>query len=152
MEPHQDIRTSCHPILGKCLPITLINYLLQIPNYVILSPNFDLLHRFPSGFPRRILFALLPFPIYATCPAHRKLRDLSVLIISAFPQILWISTLCNFLHSPISSSLFGRNIILSILFSNTRNFFSSLKSERDHVSHPYRTGRIMVLYVLSLIF
>jgi hypothetical protein len=27
--------------------------------------------------------------------------------------------LCNFLHSPITSSLFGPNILLSTLFSNT---------------------------------
>jgi hypothetical protein len=30
-----------------------------------------------------------------------------------------ISSLCNFLHSPVTSSLFGPNIILRTLFSNT---------------------------------
>jgi hypothetical protein len=59
-------------------------------------------------------------------------------------------SLCNFLHSPVTSSLFGPNILLSTLFSNIHSLCSSL-NVRDQVSHPYRTtGKIIVLY--SLIF
>jgi polysaccharide pyruvyl transferase WcaK-like protein len=55
--------------------------------------------------------------------------------------------LCNFLPSPITSSLFGPNILLRTLFSNTLSLCSSL-SVRDQISHAYKTtGRIMVLYV-----
>ena len=36
----QDISMPCYPILGKCFPVTLIVYLLQIPNYVIFQLNF----------------------------------------------------------------------------------------------------------------
>ncbi|PSN48294.1 hypothetical protein C0J52_19247, partial [Blattella germanica] len=63
------------------------------------------------------------------------------------------SVLCSLLHSPVSSSLFGPNIFLRTLFSNTRNLFSSLKI-RVHVSQPYKvTGRITVLYIIfSLMF
>jgi hypothetical protein len=32
---------------------------------------------------------------------------------------LFRSSLCNFLHSPFTSSLLGPNILLSALFSNT---------------------------------
>jgi hypothetical protein len=54
--------------------------------------------------------------------------------------------LCNFLHSPVTSSLIGPNILLRTLFSNTLSLFPSL-SVRDHVSHPYKTtDRIMVFY------
>jgi hypothetical protein len=53
----------------------------------------------------------------------------------------------QFLHPPVTSSLFGPNILLSAsvpLFSNTRN-------ARKQVSHPYRaTGKIIVLYILIL--
>jgi hypothetical protein len=46
--------------------------------------------------------------------------------------------LCNFLHSPVTSSLLDSNILLRTLFSNTLSL------------HPYKTtGRIMVLYILT---
>jgi hypothetical protein len=32
---------------------------------------------------------------------------------------LWSSSLCSFLHPPITPSLFGPNILLSTLFSET---------------------------------
>jgi hypothetical protein len=36
--------------------------------------------------------------------------------------------LCNFLHSPVTSSLLGPNILLRTLFSNTLSLCSSLCS------------------------
>jgi hypothetical protein len=52
------------------------------------------------------------------------------------------SSLCSFLHSPITSTLLGPNILLNTLFSNTLNLRSSL-NVRDQVSHPYKTtGKI----------
>jgi hypothetical protein len=44
--------------------------------------------------------------------------------------------LCIFLHSPVTSSLLGSNILLRTLFSNTLSLCSSL-SVRDQVAHPY---------------
>jgi hypothetical protein len=40
--------------------------------------------------------------------------------------------LCNFLHSPVTSSFLGSNILLSTLFSNTLSLCSSL-NVRDQV-------------------
>jgi hypothetical protein len=55
------------------------------------------------------------------------------------------SSLCNFLHSPVTSSHLDPNILLRTLFSNTLRLRSSL-NVRDQVSHPNKTtGRIMVL-------
>jgi hypothetical protein len=52
----------------------------------------------------------------------------------------------------VTSSLFGPNILLSTLFSNTLSLCSSLKV-RDQVSHPYTTtDNIMVLYILIVKF
>jgi hypothetical protein len=66
------------------------------------------------------------------------------LIISGDEYKLWSSPFCNFLHSPVTSSLLGPNILLSTLFSNTLNRCSSLNST-DQVSHPYKTtGRSRV--------
>jgi hypothetical protein len=60
--------------------------------------------------------------------------------------------LCNFLHSPISSPLFGSNILFRTLFSNTLSLCRSL-NVRNQVSHPYKTtGKIMVLYILTFTF
>jgi hypothetical protein len=58
----------------------------------------------------------------------------------------------HFLPSPVTSSFFGPNILLSTLFSSIRTHYFSL-SVRDHVSRPYRTtGKITVLYILIFMF
>ena len=46
------------------------------------------------------------------------------------------SSLCNLLHSPVTSSLLGPNILLDTIFSNTLSFLSCLNI-RDQVSNPY---------------
>ena len=61
-------------------------------------------------------------------------------------------SLCNFLHSPVASSLLGPNILLNTLFSNTLSLRSSF-SVRDQISHTYKTtGKITVLYIFIFIF
>jgi hypothetical protein len=53
------------------------------------------------------------------------------------------SLLRSFLHSPVTSSLLGPNILNSTLSSNILSLCSSL-NVRDQVSYPYRTtGKIM---------
>ena len=56
------------------------------------------------------------------------------------------SSLCIFLHSPVTPSLLGPNILLSALFSNTLSLFSSINVS-DQVAHPYKTGKIIFLYI-----
>ena len=112
---------------------------------------FGLTHRrFPSRFPIRILYAsshlpsvqhALPTAIYVTSAFllyQHSDRDYEALHYVIFSIHLFFS--------------FGPNIFLSTIFwfSNTHNCFSSLEVS-DHVPHPYTTtGRIMVLYILSL--
>jgi hypothetical protein len=50
---------------------------------------------------------------------------LTILIILCEEYKLW-SSLCSFLQTPVTSSLFGPNILLSTLFSNTLSLCSSL--------------------------
>jgi hypothetical protein len=86
------------------------------------------------------------------CTAHVTYLDLIYLMIFGEVYKLWSSSLCNFLNSPVTSSLLGQNILLRSLFSNTLSLCSSL-NVRDQVSRPYKTtGRIMVLYSYILTF
>jgi hypothetical protein len=72
---------------------------------------------------------------------------LIILIILGEKYKLWSSSLSSFLQPPVTSSLFGANVLLNTLFSNTLSLCSSLNF-RDQVSHPYRTkGNIIVLYL-----
>jgi hypothetical protein len=51
------------------------------------------------------------------------------------------------LPSPVTSSLFGPDIILTTLFSNVLSLCSSL-NEREQVSHPYNTTSELSLCIL----
>jgi hypothetical protein len=63
-----------------------------------------------------------------------------------------IFSLCSFLYSPVTSSLFDQNILLNTLFSNTFSLCSSLNVS-NQVSHPYKTkGKFILLYILIFIF
>jgi hypothetical protein len=104
---------------------------------------------FPYGVPTKILYTFLVSPNRARCPVHLILLDLIILIILGEEYKLWGSSLCSFLQPPVTSSLFGPNILLNTLFSDTLNQCSSL-NVRDQVSHPYRTtGKIIVFYILT---
>jgi hypothetical protein len=84
--------------------------------------------------------------IRAIWPAHLILFYLIILLKLGEEYKSRSSSLCNFLHSQVTSSLFGPNIFLSILFSNTLSLCSSF-NVRHQVSRPYRkTGKIIVFY------
>ena len=61
------------------------------------------------------------------------------------------SSLHNCLPSPITSSLSGPNILLSTLFSDTPSLHFS-PTVNAQVSHPHKTGKIVVLYILLFTF
>ena len=91
----------------------------------------------PSGFPTKTLYTPLSSPISATCPAHPILLHFITRTILGEEYKSFSSSLCNLLHSPVTSSLLGPNILLNTTFSNTLIFLSS-SNVNDQVSHPYK--------------
>jgi hypothetical protein len=121
------------------------------PQPIILKSNLiPTSHLCPELSHRNPVHSLLFHMCHMPCPLHSP--DLICLLIFGEEYKLWTYTLCNFLHSPVISSLLGPNILLRTLFSNTLSLYSS-PNVRDQVSHPHKTtGRIMVLYVLNFTF
>jgi hypothetical protein len=132
------------PILSQLNPIHAPSHFLKIHFNIILStpgsPKWSPSLRSPYQNP--VCTAL--FPIRATCPAPIILLDFITRTIFGDEYRSLSSSLCSLLHSPVASSLLGRNILFSTLFSNTLSLCSSF-SVRDQVSHPYETT---ILYTL----
>ena len=91
-------------------------------------------------------------PIRATCLAYLILLYFITRTILS-EQYRWLSSsLCSFLHSPVTSSLLAPNILLNTLFSNIHSLRSSL-NVTDQVSHPCRTtGKIIMTWILFVVF
>ena len=59
------------------------------------------------------------------CPAHLILFDSITRTILGEEYKSFSSSLCSLLHSPVTSSLLGPNILLNTMFSNTLSFLST---------------------------
>jgi hypothetical protein len=75
------------------------------PDYIVTSVPQSLSGLFSMDLPTKTLHTFLSSPTCATCTDHLNVLDLICLMISVDEYKLQCSSLCNFLHSPITSSL-----------------------------------------------
>ena len=136
-------RPSPFPILCQPNPVHIpTSHLLEIHLNIIhpstpRSPQWSLSLRFPH----QDTIHPLSSHIRATCPAQLILLDFITRTILSEEYRSLRSSLCSLLHSPVTSSLLGPNILLNTIFSNTLSFLSSLNVS-DQVSHPYKKRSI----------
>ena len=90
------------------------------------------------------------FTIRATCFAH--LGFLYLITRMTFGEYrAWGCSMYSLLHSPVTSSLLGPNVFLSIIFSNILGPRSSF-SVRKRAFHPHKTTeKITVPYILRFL-
>jgi len=107
------------PILSQLHPVlTTHSHILKIHLNIILpaiprSPQWSLSLRFPYQNP--VSTSILP--IRATCLAHLILLVFITRNIFGEQYRSLSSSLCNFQHFPVTSSLLGSNTLLNTLFS-----------------------------------
>jgi len=142
--PHSQVPPPV-PILTQLDPVhTPAPHFLKIHLNIILpstpgSPKWSLSLRFPHRNPVYTSPLLhtryIPRPSHSSRFYHSNSNGWGVQSLSSS---LWIV-----LHSLVTSSLLGPNILLNTLFSNFLSLRSSL-SVSDKVSHPYRTAATRV--------
>ena len=124
MEPessltHSQVPATCpYPEPDQSRPCHPTTHFLKIHLIILPSSPGSSKCLFPSCFLTKILYAPLLSPTRATCPAHLILLDFITRTILGEQYRSLSSSLCSFLHSPVTSSLLGPNI-LSTPYSQT---------------------------------
>jgi hypothetical protein len=143
-----------HKSLPPILTLSQVNP-IHTPKSVFLRSNLILSSHlcpdlqnglFPSGFPIKTLYALLPHGRHMPYPSH-LIRALKYLMKSKLQS----TSLCSCLHIFITLSFLVPYSSQSTLFSNTFSL-RSLCYMRDQLSHLYKTIAFILLYILIFTF
>jgi len=138
-------------VSARHLSLSWASSIQSIPTSYFLKIHFNII--FPSKpgspkcspslrFPQQNPVYTSSLPIRAKRPAHLILLDFVTRTILGEKHRSLSSSLCSFLHSPVTSSLLGPNILLNTLFSNTPSLRSSLNVS-DQVSHTYKSTKLL---------
>ena len=123
------------PILSQLDPVRTPAHLLKIRFNIIFPPmsgfsKWSLSLRFPNQNP--VYTSSLPYTCNMPKTSHSYRFDLPKNVEREYRSLS--SSLYSFLHSPVTSSPLGPNILLSTLFSDALNLRSSLRISHQ-VSH-----------------
>jgi len=146
--PHSQWPDTC-PSLNLVDPVhARTSHFLKIHLNIILPsmPGSPVVSFSPVSPPKTLHTPLLS-PTRATWPALHILLDFITRTILGEEYRSLSSSLGSFLHSLVTSSPLGPNILVNTLFSNTLSLHFSVNLS-DQVSRPYKTtGKIIVIYI-----
>jgi hypothetical protein len=97
---------------------------------------------FSSGFTSETLYKTLPYHIRATWHTHLNLLDFITRMIMGKEYRQFSSSLCNFLNSPVTSSLLGPNILLSTLSQTPSAYVPPSNSATKFHTHTERRAKL----------
>ena len=150
MEPESSLPCSQVPATCPCPeparsgPYTHIslpeNPFYTIPSSTPGSTKWSLSPMFPHQNP--INTSPLLSSICSTCPTHLVFLDLITRKTQSEQYRSLSSSSRTFLHSPLTSSLLRRNILLNTLFSKSISLCFSL-NVNDQVSHPTKQQALL---------